>query len=77
MFQVWAICCCAMTATPFTDGVEKARNLWQLIGFGLGVMVSDVNNDSWPDIYVSNDFTNGINFYINNHDGTFHGRYQN
>ncbi len=41
------------------------------IGFGLGVMVSDVNMDNWPDIYVSNDFFERDYLYINNQDGTF------
>ena len=25
-------------------------------GYGLGVSVSDFNNDGWPDVYVANDF---------------------
>ncbi|HPF11087.1 MAG TPA: VCBS repeat-containing protein [Flavobacteriaceae bacterium] len=55
----------------FTDVSEKAGIYGSLIGFGLGVMVSDVNNDLWPDIYVSNDFYERDYLYINNHDGTF------
>jgi len=35
------------------------------IGFGLGVMVVDVNNDSYPDIYVGNDFFEKDYLYIN------------
>src|SRR5678810_1426010 len=41
------------------------------IGFGLGVTISDINNDGWQDIYVSNDFFERDYLYINNHDGTF------
>ncbi len=41
------------------------------IAFGLGVVVTDVNNDGWPDIYVSNDFFERDYLYINKHDGTF------
>src|SRR6478609_1650175 len=40
-------------------------------GFGLGVSVCDINNDNWPDIYVSNDFITNDLVWINNHDGTF------
>lgn len=41
------------------------------IGFGLGVTVGDLNDDGWPDIYVSNDFFEHDYLYINQHDGTF------
>ncbi|MFH5884250.1 VCBS repeat-containing protein [Halalkalibaculum sp. DA3122] len=40
-------------------------------GFGLGVAVSDINRDGWPDIYVSNDVITNDVLYINNRDGTF------
>jgi hypothetical protein len=41
------------------------------IGLGLGVAVSDVNRDGWPDLYVSNDFFERDYLYLNNGDGTF------
>ncbi|WP_162915604.1 VCBS repeat-containing protein [Paraflavitalea soli] len=40
-------------------------------GYGLGVVVSDFNNDHWPDIYVANDFLSDDLLWLNNHDGTF------
>jgi enediyne biosynthesis protein E4 len=40
-------------------------------GWGLGVSVSDLNGDGWPDIYVSNDFLSNDLMYINQTDGTF------
>lgn len=40
-------------------------------GYGLGVGIADINNDSWPDIYVSNDFIGSDILYINQGDGTF------
>ena len=40
-------------------------------GYGLGVSVSDFNNDGWPDIYVANDFVSNDELWQNNHDGTF------
>lgn len=55
----------------FTDVSEQAGIYGSLIGFGLGVMVSDVNHDNYPDIYVSNDFYERDYLYINNQDGTF------
>ncbi|MET0636540.1 MAG: VCBS repeat-containing protein [Chitinophagaceae bacterium] len=43
-------------------------------GYGLGVTVGDLNNDGWPDIYVTNDFISSDHLYINNRDGTFTNR---
>ncbi|TDQ13599.1 VCBS repeat protein [Algoriphagus boseongensis] len=40
-------------------------------GFGLGLAISDMNNDGWPDIHVSNDYITNDILYINNQDGTF------
>jgi hypothetical protein len=56
----------------FTD-VSKAAGILNE-GFSLGTAISDVNNDGWPDIYVSNDFLNSDIFYVNNGDGTFTDR---
>jgi hypothetical protein len=55
----------------FTDVSESAGIFGSEIAFGLGVAVSDVNRDGWPDIYVSNDFFEQDYLYINNRDGTF------
>jgi enediyne biosynthesis protein E4 len=55
----------------FTDVSAKAGIYGSEIAFGLGLVVSDVNRDGWPDIYVSNDFFERDYLYINNHDGTF------
>ncbi len=41
------------------------------IGYGLGLSVSDVNNDNLPDIYIGNDFFENDYLYINNGDKTF------
>lgn len=55
----------------FTDVSEQAGIYGSLIGFGLGVTVGDVNNDGYPDIYVSNDFFERDYLYINQKNGTF------
>ncbi|UOB18808.1 VCBS repeat-containing protein [Abyssalbus ytuae] len=55
----------------FVDVSEKAGIYGSLIGFGLGVMVTDFNGDLYPDIYVSNDFYERDYLYINNQNGTF------
>lgn len=36
------------------------------LGYGLGVGVSDLNNDGWPDLYISNDFSENDYLYLNN-----------
>jgi len=55
----------------FIDVSVDAGIYGSLIGFGLGVMTSDINGDLYPDIYVSNDFYERDYLYINNQDGTF------
>ncbi|NNC61667.1 MAG: VCBS repeat-containing protein, partial [Eudoraea sp.] len=55
----------------FVDVSESAGIYGSLIGFGLGVMITDINKDLYPDIYVSNDFYERDYLYINNQDGTF------
>ncbi|MEY8020748.1 VCBS repeat-containing protein [Muriicola sp. SD30] len=55
----------------FVDVSEAAGIYGSLIGFGLGVMITDINKDLYPDIYVSNDFYERDYLYINNQDGTF------
>ncbi|GAB3962393.1 VCBS repeat-containing protein [Spirosoma harenae] len=55
----------------FVDVSEQAGIYGSLIGFGLGITIGDVNDDNWPDVYISNDFYERDYLYINNHDGTF------
>jgi hypothetical protein len=40
-------------------------------GYGLGLLISDYNNDGWPDVYVANDFLSNDELWLNNHNGTF------
>ena len=55
----------------FVDVSEEAGIYGSVIAFGLGVSVSDINNDGWLDIYVANDFFERDYLYLNNRDGTF------
>ena len=58
----------------FTDVTVAAGIISNPIGYGLGVSISDVNNDGWPDIFVTNDYVEEDYLYINNRDGTFSER---
>ena len=40
-------------------------------GLTLSATIGDLNEDGWPDIYVSNDFSSPDYMYLNNQDGTF------
>ncbi|MEO5892186.1 MAG: VCBS repeat-containing protein [Ferruginibacter sp.] len=55
----------------FKEVTSKAGIHGGLISFGLGVSVSDVNDDGWPDVFVSNDSYEKDYLYINQKDGTF------
>src|SRR6266545_6043019 len=54
----------------FTN-VSREAGILRELGYGLGVVVADLNGDGWPDIYVSNDITPNDVLYVNNGDGTF------
>ncbi len=58
-------------AGSFKDASAAAGIYGSEIAFGLGIAVSDLNNDGWEDIYVSNDFFEKDYLYINQHNGTF------
>ena len=53
----------------FTDVSRQAGILHE--GYGLGVALTDINEDGWPDLYVTNDYLTNDHLYINNGDGTF------
>ena len=55
----------------YVDVTDDAGIYSSLIGFGLGITIGDVNEDGWPDMYISNDFFERDYLYINNQDGTF------
>nr|WKN39478.1 FG-GAP-like repeat-containing protein [Tunicatimonas sp. TK19036] len=57
--------------STFVDVSEEAGIYGSVIGFGLGVTITDVNQDGWLDIYVSNDFFERDYLYMNQGDGTF------
>lgn len=55
----------------FTDITKQVGINGSKIGYGLGVVVSDINMDGWPDFYVGNDFHENDYLYINQKNGTF------
>ena len=55
----------------FKDVSREAGIFSSKIGYGLGLGVSDINSDGYPDIYVGNDFFENDYLYLNQGDGTF------
>jgi enediyne biosynthesis protein E4 len=55
----------------YTDVSDQAGIYGSSIGFGLGVSVGDLNGDTWPDLYISNDFFERDYLYYNNQKGGF------
>jgi enediyne biosynthesis protein E4 len=60
----------------FTEVTKQAGIHGSLISFGLGVSVSDINDDGWPDVYVSNDSYERDYLYINQRNGTFKDEFE-
>lgn len=55
----------------FVDVSEGSGFHGSGLNFGLSAAISDLNFDSYPDIYVTNDYEEQDFCYINNRDGTF------
>ncbi len=55
----------------FQDATPEVGIYSSHIGYGLGINISDINNDGYPDIYISNDFHENDYLYVNRGDGTF------
>ncbi|MBS1608271.1 MAG: VCBS repeat-containing protein [Bacteroidetes bacterium] len=55
----------------FTDITRQSGINSSKIGYGLGLCISDINMDGWPDIYIGNDFHENDYLYINQHNGIF------
>ena len=55
----------------FTDITEQAGIISNELGQGLGVGISDLDLNGYPDLYVCNDFFEKDHLYMNNGDGTY------
>lgn len=55
----------------FTDVTKESGINSSAISYGLGIAVSDINLDGWPDLYIGNDFHENDYLYLNRKDGTF------
>lgn len=61
----------------FSEVTKDAGLHGGLISFGLGIAILDINNDGWPDVYVSNDSYERDYLYINQKNGTFKDDFEN
>lgn len=55
----------------FLNVSEQAGIKSNIFTFSLGINTSDINQDGWPDVYISNDFEESDYIYINNRQGGF------
>jgi hypothetical protein len=55
----------------FNDITAEAGIRQSPLSFGLGIAISDLDQDGWADIYVSNDYNEQDYCYINQKNGTF------
>lgn len=58
-------------AQLFTDVTQDAGIINNPLNYGLSVNVSDINQDGWPDIYTTSDYSEQDCYYVNKRDGTF------
>ncbi len=55
----------------FRDVTKETGIQSSAIGYGLGIVTSDINLDGYPDIYIGNDFHENDYLYINQANGTY------
>ena len=55
----------------FVDVSDTSGIYGPASNYGLGVGVSDFNNDGWPDLYISNDYVDSDKLLINDQKGKF------
>ncbi|MFT7035354.1 MAG: hypothetical protein ACJA2S_003877 [Cyclobacteriaceae bacterium] len=55
----------------FNDVTTQSGIINNMLGYDLGLGFGDLNNDGWPDVYVSNDFSGQDHMYINDQNGRF------
>lgn len=55
----------------FEDKTTESGIYSNAISYGLGIGVGDLNQDGWPDIYVSNDYEELDYIYLNQQNKTF------
>ena len=55
----------------FSDVSQVAGIKGGMANYGLGIAISDFNNDGWEDVYVTNDYAENDHLYINNQNGGF------
>ena len=55
---------------PMYENVSAAAGI-NVEGYGLGLGISDLDLNGWPDIYIANDFIGSDLLYLNQGDGTF------
>ena len=58
----------------FVNVTEETGITSNVLTFSLGINISDINTDGWPDIFIGNDFNEPDYLFINNQDGTFSDR---
>ena len=58
-------------ANHFTNITAASGISSSILTYGLGAGIADLNNDGWPDVYISEDYTVPDYLYINNKNGTF------
>ena len=61
---------CRNDGSRFSDVTRQAGIHSTSISYGLGIAVSDINLDGFPDLYIGNDFHENDYLYINQKNGT-------